>query len=102
MTVAAPFAALESRLNSAVLQRLSNAEATLSSGTVVPVIFDNGYAQGLGGMVETSQPSCQLASTDAATLAQGGTLAIGAMSYRVAEIHPDGTGLTTLVLELAA
>ena len=99
--MATAFAALESRLNSAVLQRLSNAEATLPGGTVVPVIFDNGYAQGLGGMVETSQPSCQIASTEAAALVQGGVLAIGAVSYRVAEVHPDGTGITTLVLELA-
>lgn len=100
MTIA-PFAAIEQSINAEVLANLANATAAFG-GTVVPVIFDNGYAQGLGGMVETSQPSCQLASTVAATLVQGSALTINAVAYQVKEVHPDGTGITTLVLELAA
>ena len=75
--------------------------ATLAGGAQVPVIFDNGYAQGLAGMVETSSPSCQASTVDVAAVVQGNTMTIAATSYRVTEVHPDGTGLTTLLLELA-
>lgn len=102
MTAAAPFAAMESRLNSAIMKRLSNAVATLPGGAQVAVIFDNGYAQSLGGMVESSMPSCQIASTDAAALVQGSAITINTVAYQVKEVHQDGTGITTLVLERAA
>ena len=56
----------------------------------------------LGGMVETSQPSCQAVTSDVSALIQGSSITIGDEAYSVKEVHPDGTGLTTLVLELAA
>lgn len=96
-----PFAAIEQSINAEVLANLANAAATFG-GAQVPVIFDNSYAQAMAGMVEASMPSCQAATADVAALVQGSTLTINAMSYRVTEVHPDGTGLTTLLLELAA
>lgn len=100
--MATAFAALQDRLNGAVFARLSNAEATLPGGAQVAIIFDNGYVQALGGMAESSMPSCQIASTDAAALVQGSAITISAVAYQVKEVHPDGTGITTLVLERAA
>lgn len=75
--------------------------ATLPGGARVAVIFDNGYTQGLSGMVETSSPSCQAATADVLTLEQGSSISIDSVSYLVAQVHPDGTGVTTLVLEMA-
>lgn len=67
-----------------------------------PVIFDNGYQSALGGMVESTGPVCQAKSADVSTVAQGTSITINAVAYRVREVQPDGTGVTTLFLERSA
>lgn len=103
----APFAALEERTARAVLRHVANAQATATTrfGEVVTlrVIFDNGYAAGsvgLSGMAST-QPSAMARSVDVVDIAVGCAIAVGGADYLVAELQPDGAGMTTLLLEKA-
>lgn len=105
--MATPFAAIEARTADAVLRHAANAQATATTrfGEVVqfPVIFDNGYAAGsvgLAGMAGT-QPSALVRSADVSDVSVGGSLDVNGATYVVAELQPDGTGMTTLLLEKA-
>lgn len=71
--------------------------ATLGAATV-PVIFDAAFADALG-IVAGTQPTCLAASADVASAAVGDTITINAVAYTIAEIQPDGTGLTRLMLK---
>ncbi len=94
----APFAALETRLNSAVLRRLANAEGTLA-GVPVSGIFRSPYqVDELTGGVVGSVPEFELASSAVPPAVVGQPLVIGAVTWKVVESMPDGTGLTTLRL----
>lgn len=72
---------------------------------VVNVIFDNAYIESQIGDANVAgrQPMCMASDTD---LAQGSgikrndSLAINGTTYKVAEIHPDGTGVTALMLRV--
>ncbi len=108
--MASNFAALEARLNMAVLSRLSNTDATLD-GDLVTGIFDNAYTAtdpGLYGMASTA-PVFTLASAAVPASVIGKTLTVGettattdAVNYQVAASEPDGTGITRLLLERIA
>lgn len=76
----------------------------LDTGADVPVIFDNGYALGNVGAlgVANGQPTALARSADLAGLDVGGLLHIDSQNYAVAELQPDGTGMTLAVLERAA
>lgn len=83
------------------------ATQAILAGVSVSGIFDNGNAQGnvgLAGMA-TTQPTYVLPTASAVGSVVGNTLQLGSYlggtTYRVAEQLPDGTGLTTLVLEAA-
>lgn len=103
--MASAFAALEQRVNTAVVARVSNAEAAIGTASPVPVIFDKPYLAGLGGFAESSVPQCSGKSDDLASAVQGTAITITAsgiaVGYRVTEHQPDGTGFTTLFLEKA-
>lgn len=71
--------------------------ATLGAATV-PVIFDNAFADALG-IVAATQPVALGTSADLAAATVGGTITINAVAYTIAEIQPDGTGLTRLMLK---
>lgn len=73
-------------------------DATLA-GAPVRGIFDDAYGEAFGGLVSGSGPMFRLPSSVAAT--RGNALVIGATTYTVAGIEPDGTGLTVLRLEKA-
>jgi hypothetical protein len=102
----APFAAIEQRVNDATMRRLSNAQATATTkfGEVItlPVIFDNAYADALGGFAESSGPSALVQSALVQDLVHGSQIEISARTWAIVEIQPDGTGMTRLVLEKAA
>jgi hypothetical protein len=81
-------------------------------GQPVAGIFDNGHQNALGGFIESTTPSFMCSSSDIAeyvtgsiavpnftALAQGSALIINDVGYAVTEVHPDGTGMTTLLLE---
>jgi hypothetical protein len=75
-------------------------DATLGA-TAVRGIFDAAYSEPLGNVVEGNSPVFMLptADSDAAGAAHGTTLVIGATTYKVRGIEPDGTGVTLLRLE---
>lgn len=98
--MSAPFAALEARVNTACMAALANAEATLPSAVVVSGIFDN--AAVAGGTFDVAPGFIRRfiglsASLSALTIGQ--SLTIGGVAYAIAEIEPDGTGLTSLSLK---
>jgi hypothetical protein len=73
-------------------------DATLG-GVAVRVIFDAAYSEPLGNMVEGTGPVATIATADAAGAVHGTNLVIGATTYKVRGIEPDGTGVTLLRLE---
>ncbi|HLB00905.1 MAG TPA: hypothetical protein VJO14_05935 [Bacteroidota bacterium] len=67
----------------------------------VPVIFGNEYvvAQGPGEQgIGTSAPTALCKTADVPAAAEGDTLTIDGMTYRILEVQPDGTGITLLIL----
>lgn len=72
---------------------------TLPSSAVVMGIFDNGAASVLGMI--GSDPRFTGPSRDLSDLAYGVCVTIAGTTYTVREIKPDGTGITTLMLEVA-
>lgn len=51
--------------------------------------------------VSTAAPMFQARTVDV-TNAYGGTLAVNSTTYDIIEVRPDGTGMTTLILQEAA
>lgn len=74
--------------------------ANVSGGDIV-VLFDNGYQGALSGFAESSGPNCLARTADVASLVQGSPITINALAYRIANVQPDGFGVTTLYLEQA-
>ena len=74
-------------------------QAALIDGAPTRVLFDAGYAEGLGG-IASRQYKAGLPSSVA--VAQGSTLVTGSNTYRVVSVQPDGTGWTELILEVGA
>lgn len=112
--MAANFAALEARLNAAVIERLSNRQAMLG-GILVSGIFDNGYqAAALAGAgLAGSNPTWLIATRDVPaalyTALQNYPTAADPLNlmiqfdesgpvYRIVGQEPDGTGMTLLQL----
>lgn len=70
-----------------------------SNGVMANCIFDNGYGEALQGAGTT--PTLTAATAEVATVVRGHTVTINTVSYAVANVEADGTGVTTLVLERA-
>lgn len=70
-----------------------------SNGVTADCIFDNGYAEALQGAGTT--PTLTAATSTVATVVRGNTVTVNSVSYAVANVEADGTGVTTLVLERA-
>lgn len=107
MSAAAPFAAIETRVNRRVIDRLSNVAAVIG-GTQVYGVFEMPFelgSVGLAGMA-TSQPELLVAATDLPAAVRqdpaGEPIEVAGRNYRVAESRPDGTGITRLLLEASA
>lgn len=73
------------------------ATAATLDGEPVTGIFDNAYIDPFG--VASTEPRYTLPSADAATATNASMLVIGATTYRVRSVQPDGTGITVLTLE---
>lgn len=69
------------------------------AGLPVRVIFDAAYADPFG--IAGTEPRATCASVDVAALVQGSPLTILGQAYTVRDKQPDGTGITTLLLEAA-
>lgn len=74
-------------------------EAELA-GVPVQGIFDNSYSA-LGELdikFESRTPQFLMKEADAPNVDHGDSLVVGARTYQVVEIQPDGTGLQLLIL----
>jgi hypothetical protein len=71
--------------------------ATYNGATTVNGIFDNDYIN--DSAMESSRPRFVCKQSDVPAVAHGDTLVVSAVTYHVASVEPDGTGLVTLVLE---
>lgn len=91
-----PFAALQARVNSAVIAKLTDA-ATVA-GNAVNGMFNNGFAESFS--LAGAQPSLTCLSTDVATAVRGTAVVFNSINYTVAGApQPDGVGFTKLMLE---
>lgn len=75
------------------------ADIATVAGLPVPVLFDAAYADPFG--IAGTEPRATCASVDVAVLVQGSPLTILGQAYTVRDKQPDGTGITTLLLEAA-
>lgn len=64
-------------------------------------IFDKAYALALGFAAGTS-PVLIVQAADVPAVAQDAAVVIGAASYTVTDVEPDGTGLVLLKLDSAS
>lgn len=93
----APFAALETRLNSAVQARLANAEAVYMGGEPFGVLFDRIAADPFSSAVDTASLSVAYCIANTPGIADGSELAIGGVAHIVAgQVQPDAGGWVVL------
>lgn len=64
-------------------------------------IFDRAYAEPIAGIAEDSGPVFSCATAAIPNAAHGDELVINGTTYTVRGVQPDGTGVTTLALEVA-
>ena len=75
---------------------------TGGSTATVNGVFDEGYVVvDVGGQVQVANvaPQLQCATSDVSSADKGDAITVNSVAYTVAEVHPDGTGVTTLILE---
>jgi len=79
------------------------ADATID-GTAVRAIFDEAYALGTVGAygMAGSAPVLTLATASVPASPIGLGVVVGTTNYTIASHEPDGTGLSRLLLEVAA
>jgi hypothetical protein len=70
--------------------------ATIGTSTVAG-IFENQFVEVHG--IEGVRPVFVCIEADVPSITHGDALTINATSYKVAGVQPDGTGLTSLILE---
>lgn len=68
-------------------------------GVSVRGIFDNAFIQALG--ISGTGPVLIVKTASVPSVAQGDAVVISAVNYTVAEIKPDGSGITVLELDAA-
>lgn len=109
---APPFAALQARLNRAVFARLSDVEAFITphgalAAVAVVCIFHGAWAQpeGLAMAIASTSPALEMPTASVPPAWREAEVRIeageGAGSYTAVEHHPDGTGVSYLVLHKA-
>jgi hypothetical protein len=80
------------------------AQACTVNGVSVDAIFDNGYSTGSVGALgmANTEPTLTLATALVPASPTGLPVVANGTNYLVALHEPDGTGISRLVLELAA
>lgn len=72
--------------------------ATIGAATVSG-IFDNQFLGAPGeAAVASATPTFTCRTADVSSVTSGTTLVISSITYTVVGVHPDGTGVTVLVL----
>ena len=99
------FSLAESRLNAAVMSRLTNASVILDGGDSIAALFDHAYvpveigytsmasARPVITVLTSLVPSSPIGLTAAVTTSTGTT------AYIIASHEPDGSGISMLALE---
>lgn len=72
--------------------------ATLGASTF-SVIFDRAHLESLG--ISATQPVAVAKTSDVSSANKGTSITVNGTAYTVMDNQPDGTGMTTLLLELA-
>jgi len=74
--------------------------AVLEGGGEIQVVFDDEYvaAAPMGQEVESSSPQAIGLSSDLENVTHDTTIEIRGVTYRIIGIHPDGQGMTTLIV----
>lgn len=72
--------------------------AALGSATF-DVIFDRAHLESLG--ISATQPVALAKTTDVSSATRGTSITINGTAYTVMDNQPDGTGMSTLLLEVA-
>lgn len=75
------------------------AVAATLQGVAVSGIFDEDYVEPLGNVVEGKAPTFQCAASAVPSVAHGQSLVIGARTFKVRGVEPDGAGVVLLRLE---
>ena len=89
-------AALETESNRRLMAGMANATLTFGA-TSINGLFQDGFVDSFGSVQSEKRFTCLTASTTG--MAYGSTVSIGGTSYTVAELHPDGTGMTQVMLK---
>ncbi|OWW18413.1 head-tail joining protein [Noviherbaspirillum denitrificans] len=77
--------------------------AAMLDGVSVRGIFDNAYSHaGAGVGMAVSNPAFTLGTESVPANPVGKLLIVGSVTYAIAEHHPDGTGMSILLLEETA
>lgn len=96
----APFAALETRLNTAALAKLANAVVVRGAETANGV-FDGPARELFNGMVHTTEPTLVLADGALPGLVRGQALTVDGVAYEVREVLDPDRGTVTATLRKA-
>ena len=72
--------------------------AATVGAAAITVIFDTDYGDPMG-LIAGNRTVITCISSQVAAADVGTAVTIGATSYTVAEVQPDGTGITRLILE---
>ena len=92
------FANLEAVANSMVLNHLANVQVGIG-GALVPGIFRKpSTTDSLGVGAANTSPSVQVASNAVMADPVDKQISIAGVPYLIVEAHPDGTGMTTLIV----
>lgn len=95
----APFAALESRLNSAVQKRLANATAVYNGGDPFGVLFDRATAEPFGPAVDVAALTVAYCVANTPGVREGSDLVIGGVVHKVSgPVQPDAGGWVSLTV----
>lgn len=71
--------------------------ATLGASTF-SVIFDRAHLESLG--ISTTQPVLVAKTSDVSSATRGTSITVNGTAYTVMDNQPDGTGMSTLILEV--
>lgn len=72
--------------------------ATIGASTF-SVIFDRAHSEALS--ISHTTPVCMAKTSDVSSATRGTAITIAGTAYTVMDNHPDGTGMSTLILEVA-
>lgn len=72
--------------------------ATLGASTF-KVIFDRAHTEALG--INNTTPVCGAKTSDVSSATRGTSITVDGTAYTVIDNQPDGTGMSTLVLQVA-